>query len=107
MTQDRVSAVKLTEAQQDEIAHGMVARARSRSAKLVGPDGLLSGLRSGVGTALDAELIGHLGYEPHDPAGHHSGNSRNCRRRSNARPVAPVENWATVVVSLCRVVGAG
>ena len=30
-----------------------------------------------------------------------------CRRRSNARPVAPVENWATVVVSLCRVVGSG
>lgn len=31
----------------------------------------------------------------------------HCRRRSNARPVAPVENWATVVVSLCRVVGSG
>ena len=30
-----------------------------------------------------------------------------CRRRSNVRPVAPVENWATVVVSLCRVVGSG
>src|SRR5487761_1380751 len=27
--------------------------------------------------ALEAELTAHLGYEPHAPAGHNSGNSRN------------------------------
>jgi putative transposase len=27
--------------------------------------------------ALEAELTAHLGYGRHDPAGHHSGNSRN------------------------------
>ena len=26
---------------------------------------------------MKAELTDHLGYEKHDPAGHHSGNSRN------------------------------
>lgn len=44
MTQDSVSAVRLTEAQEDEIARGLVARARSEGTELVGPDGLLSGL---------------------------------------------------------------
>jgi len=43
VTQDSVSAVRLTEAQEDEIARGLVARARSEGAELVGPDGLLSG----------------------------------------------------------------
>ena len=27
--------------------------------------------------ALQAELTDHLGYEKHDPAGHHRGNTRN------------------------------
>ena len=53
MTQESVSAVRLTEAQEDEIARGLVARARSEGVELVGPDGLLSGLTKRV---LEAAL---------------------------------------------------
>lgn len=46
--------------------------------ELLGPDGLLSELtKSVLERALQAELTDHLGYEPHDPAGRGSGNSRN------------------------------
>jgi putative transposase len=46
--------------------------------ELLGPDGLLSELtKSVLERALQAELTDHLGYEPHDPAGRSSGNSRN------------------------------
>ena len=45
---------------------------------IVGENGLLKQLTKAVlERALNAELTDHLGYEPHDPAGHHSGNSRN------------------------------
>jgi putative transposase len=45
---------------------------------LVGENGLLKQLTKAVlERALNAELTHHLGYEKHDPAGHHSGNSRN------------------------------
>lgn len=92
MTQDSVSAVRLTEAQEDEIARGLVARARSEGAELVGPEGLLSGLTKRVlEAALEEELTDHLGYEPHDPAGHHSGNSRNgTRAKTVLTEVGPV-----------------
>ena len=92
MTQDMVSAVRLTEEQEDEIARGLVARARSEGAELVGPDGLLSGLTKRVlETALEEELTDHLGYEPHDPAGHHSGNSRNgTRAKTVLTEIGPV-----------------
>ena len=93
MTQDSVSAVRLTEAQEDEIARGLVARARSEGAELVGPEGLLSGLTKRVlETALEEELTDHLGYQPYDPAGHHSGNSRNgTRAKTVLTELGPVE----------------
>jgi transposase-like protein len=34
-------------------------------------------LKTIVETALNGEMNEHLGYEKHDPVGHHSGNSRN------------------------------
>ena len=69
VTQDGVSAVRLTEEQEDEIARGLVARARSEGAELVGPDGLLCGLTKRVlQTAGGEELTDHLGYKPDDPA---------------------------------------
>jgi putative transposase len=47
-------------------------------AEILGPDGLLSGLTKAVlERALQTEMTDHLGYEPHDPAGRGSGNSRN------------------------------
>ena len=45
---------------------------------LIGETGLLKQLTKALlERALGAELTQHLGYEKHDPAGFHSGNSRN------------------------------
>jgi putative transposase len=45
---------------------------------LAGPDGLLKQLTKALAERMLAgELTHHLGYEKHDPAGYHSGNSRN------------------------------
>lgn len=93
MTQDSVSAVRLTEEQEDEIARGLVARARSEGAELVGPDGLLSGLTKRVlESALEEELTDHLGYQPCDPSGHQSGNSCNGTRAETVlTEIGPVQ----------------
>ena len=45
---------------------------------IIGENGLLKQLTKAIlERALQAELTDHLGYEKHDPAGQHSGNSRN------------------------------
>ena len=45
---------------------------------VIGENGLLKQLTKALlERAMSAELTHHLGYEKHDPAGHHSGNSRN------------------------------
>ena len=45
---------------------------------LIGETGLLKKLTKAlIEKALEAELTQHLGYGKHDPAGYHSGNSRN------------------------------
>jgi putative transposase len=45
---------------------------------LIGETGLLKQLTKALmERALSAELTEHLGYEKHDPAGYHSGNTRN------------------------------
>lgn len=53
----------------------------------------MSGLTKRVlEAALEEELTDHLGYEPHDPAGHHSGNSRNgTRAKTVLTEVGPVQ----------------
>lgn len=49
-----------------------------RPEDLLGENGLLKQLTKGLlERALGAELTTHVGYEKHDPAGYHSGNSRN------------------------------
>jgi putative transposase len=35
--------------------------------------------------ALEAEMSGHLGYEKHDPAGHHQSNPRNGKSRKTLK----------------------
>jgi transposase-like protein len=41
---------------------------------------------------LQAELTEHVGYEPYDPAGHHSGNSRNgSRSKTVITEIGPLE----------------
>jgi putative transposase len=45
---------------------------------IIGENGLLKELTKAIlERALEAELTDHLGFEKHDPAGHHSGNTRN------------------------------
>ena len=45
---------------------------------IIGENGLLKQLTKAIlERALQAELTDHLGFEKHDPAGHHSGNTRN------------------------------
>src|SRR6266567_3258264 len=49
---------------------------------IIGENGLLKQLTKAIlERALQAELTDHLGFEKHDPAGHHSGNSRNVSGR--------------------------
>jgi len=45
---------------------------------IIGENGLLKQLTKAIlERAMQAEMNEHLGYEKHDPAGHHTGNSRN------------------------------
>src|SRR6266699_3639159 len=45
---------------------------------IIGENGMLKQLTKAIlERALQAELTEHLGFEKHDPVGHHSGNSRN------------------------------
>ena len=75
-----------------ELAAELMARADADGVSLVGPDGLLSGLTKTVlEAALEAEMTDHVGYEPHDPAGRNSGNSRNgTRPKTVLTDVGPV-----------------
>jgi putative transposase len=61
-----------------EWAEQLVARARAEGVDLTGEGGLLTAMvRQVLQTGLEVELEDHLGYEPYDPAGRNSGNSRN------------------------------
>jgi len=76
-----------------DLAVELFDRARSEGVNLVGPGGLLAGLTKNVLEAgLEAELTEHLGYDPYDPAGHHSGNSRNgTRTKTVLTEIGPVQ----------------
>lgn len=76
-----------------ELAVELMERARTDGAALVGPGGLLAELTKRVLEAgLEAEMTEHVGYEPHDPVGHHSGNSRNgTRSKTVITDIGPVE----------------
>ncbi len=61
-----------------EWAAELVDRARQEGVDLTGEGGLLTAMvRQVLQTGLEVELEDHLGYEPYDPAGRGSGNSRN------------------------------
>src|ERR1700689_4248001 len=77
----------------EELAAELLARAETDGVSLVGPGGLLAGLTKRVlELALEAEMTEHVGYEAYDPAGHHSGNSRNgTRTKTVITDVGPVE----------------
>ena len=77
----------------EELATELLARADTEGVSLVGPGGLLAGLtKRVVEVALEGEMTGHVGYQPYDPAGHHSGNSRNgTRSKTVITDIGPVE----------------
>jgi putative transposase len=78
---------------QKQLAEQLLAQAEEQNIELVGPDGLLNQLTKNVlETALDAEMVEHLGYEKHDPDGRNSGNSRNgTRAKTVLTEIGPVE----------------
>src|SRR6476469_2562460 len=75
-----------------EVARQLMDRARAEGVKLVGPGGLLAELtKTVIETALEGEMTDHVGYEPYDPAGHRSGNSRNgTRTKTVLTDIGPV-----------------
>lgn len=90
---DSIEPMTTAQIDQQQLAQQLVDSARSEGVELVGPDGVLTGLTKTVlETALDAEMTEHLGYQPHDPAGQHSGNSRNGTRVKTVQTeIGPVE----------------
>jgi transposase-like protein len=77
----------------EQLAVQLMDRAKDEGVSLVGPGGLLAGLTKTVlESALDGELSEHLGYDPYDPAGHNSGNSRNgTRKKTVLTDIGPIE----------------
>ena len=64
-----------------ELLRGLVRRTRGAGGDLTGPDGLLKHLtKTVIESALEEELVDHLGYDKHDPAGRNGANSRNGYR---------------------------
>jgi transposase-like protein len=66
----------------DRVLDQLLAQSKDEAGqlRLTGEGSMLGELvRAVLERALEAELTAHLGYEPHAPAGHNSGNSRNRR----------------------------
>ena len=60
---------------------GLVRKAREQGVAVTGPGGLLKALtKTVIETALEEEMVDHLGYDKHDPVGRNRANSRNGRR---------------------------
>src|SRR5688572_27749956 len=76
-------------------ARRSTSRARSRTALIIlasSPSGPSRMIKAVLERALDVEIADHLGYEPGDPAGIGSGNSRNGHGRKTVHTTAgPVE----------------
>jgi putative transposase len=72
--------VPLRELMDDRLLDALLERSKDAAGglRLTGEGSMLGELvRAVLERALEAELTAHLGYGKHDPAGHHSGNSRN------------------------------
>jgi transposase-like protein len=74
-------------------AQELVTRARDEGVALTGDEGLLTSMVKEVLQAgLDVELADHLGYEPYEPSGRGTGNSRNGGyAKTVSTDVGPVE----------------
>jgi len=68
-----------------ELIDKLLAECR-KPEQIIGEEGLLKQLTKAIlERALEAELTDHLGYEKSDPAGYHSGNSRNGKTRKKLK----------------------
>ena len=78
---------------EQRIADDLVAQAREQGLELVGPGGLLAGVTKRViETALDAEMVEHLGYEKGERDGKTGENERNgVRSKTVITEIGPVE----------------
>ena len=76
-----------------DVVEQLLNQADASGRQLVGQGGLLTQLTQRVlERALDTEMADHLGYEPGDPAGAGSGNSRNGRTSKTVlTDVGPVD----------------
>jgi putative transposase len=76
-----------------EFARRLVAQAREEGLDIAGGSGLLQQMmKSVLEAALAEELTDHLGYEPGDPDGRGSGNSRNgTTGKTLLTDIGPVE----------------
>jgi putative transposase len=76
-----------------EWAQELVGRARNEGVSLTGDEGLLTSMVKEVLQAgLDVEMADHLGYEPYEPSGRGTGNSRNGGYpKTVSTDVGPVE----------------
>jgi putative transposase len=92
VTSEAIGAL-LDRSSQQVLAQELVRQARGQGADLVGSEGLLASLTKLVlETALEAEMVEHLGYEPHERAGRNGENSRNGRRSKTVLTgLGPVE----------------
>jgi transposase-like protein len=74
-------------------ARTLVDRARSEGVALTGDEGLLTSMvREVLQAGLDVEMADHLGYEPYEPSGRNTGNSRNGGySKTVTTDVGPVE----------------
>lgn len=79
---DETAARRLAEAFSPATIDALLKDAKSAGTPIDGVDGLLNQMTKAVlERALQAEMTDHLGYDPGDPAGHGSGNSRNGKSR--------------------------
>jgi putative transposase len=77
-SQDSEAAQRLTSVLSSESIDALLADAKSSGTPIDGADGLLARMTKAVlERALVEEMTDHVGYEPGDPAGVGSGNSRN------------------------------
>jgi transposase-like protein len=92
-TLNDVAAVDKQDLDQQQLAEHLLAQAKEQGVDLVGPDGLLNQLTKKVlETALEEEMVEHLGYDKHDPVGRNRGNSRNgVRAKTVLTEIGPVE----------------
>jgi len=77
----------------EDLAGELMERAEADGVNLIGPGGLLADLTKRLlESMLEGEMTDHVGYEPYDPAGHHSGNSRNgARTKTVITEIGPIE----------------